>query len=172
MLKSNKGVTIIALVTTIVILIILTGVSLTAGYSSLEKVRVGRIITNMTLVKAKADNLYEEYQFSNDETILGEKSKISNLNVTLSDVEKTLIQNAALENKNISSDLSNWDWYLWNKEKLQEQGLDSKILKNNEVFYVNYESGEVLYSTGTVHDNNGEKTNYYSFTGLNNILED
>ena len=50
---------------------ILTGVSLTSGVSVVRQIRIGRIISNMKLIQTKAEMIYEEYQFyNNDENYL------------------------------------------------------------------------------------------------------
>ena len=91
MQRNDKGITMLVLVITIVILVILTGVSINTGYSVLRDIRVGRIISNMVLVKAKVETIYEEYQFSGDEKdLVGEKNK----NIPeLSEAEKSMIRN-------------------------------------------------------------------------------
>lgn len=91
MQRNDKGITMLVLVITIVILVILTGVSINTGYSVLRDIRVGRIVSNMVLVKAKVETIYEEYQFSGDEKdLVGERNK----NIPeLSKAEKSMIRN-------------------------------------------------------------------------------
>lgn len=170
MLKKNNGVTIVSLVVTIVVMAILTGISVTTGFSVVEDIRVGRIVSNMLLVQAKIEDIYEDYEFYNDETYLigTNVNSISSTNyldgviISTEDIEQ-IAQRHNVESDNIYM----WKWYKWSQENLKEQGLDKRMLGDSEYFYINYENSEILYSTGTVSDGK----NYHSLTGLNNILK-
>ena len=166
MFKENKGVTIISLVLTIVILVILTSVSFTTGSSLIKNTRIGRILSSMNLVKAKAEMRYEEYQFSENEEILGTKATGI---VNISQYEKDLITEKLNEENITPDEFDNWDWYIWNKTDLTKEGLDSNMLAENECFYVNYKYNQILYSAGTAHDVEGETIYFYSSVGLSSI---
>ncbi len=160
MLKKNKGITMIVLVMTILLLIILTGVSVNTGYSVVKDIKIGRIISDMSLVKAKTETIYEQWQFSgNDADLVGQEVTID----FLSAEEIELIeQNAG------NSDFTTWKWYQWDVSTLQTQGLDPTLLSGEEYFYVNYEHSEILYSKGTSYK---KGTKYYSMTGLNDLYQ-
>ncbi len=167
MLKNNRGVTILALVVTIVIILMLAGISLNSGFSVVDDMRVGRVITNMTLVQAKVQIINEKYSFDNHITLVGAGPyKISSSNqlenITMSQKEIKLIADKA----NVSeADVLNWNWYKWNNSDLVSQNLDKNMLGDSEYFYVNYEHAEILYSNKTSKNN----LDYYSMTGLKNI---
>ena len=159
MLKNKKGITITALVITVIILVLLTGVSLSSGYSVVRDIRIGRIISNMALVKAKAETIYEQYQFSGDTTdLIGQEVTID----FLSNEEIAIIQNNAGNN-----DFSTWKWYEWDASVLKSQGLDANLLGEGQYFYVNYEYGEIIYNKGTSYTTSG--TPYFSMSGLNDL---
>ena len=167
MLKNNKGITIFSLVVVIAILLILAGVSLNSGFSVVDDMRVGRIITNMYLVQAKIQVIHESYSFDkNQDTLIGAGPyKISSTNqlenITLSQQEMQMMA----DNAEVSvADVLNWDWYKWSRDDLERQNLAKDMLGNNEFFYVNYEHAEILYSNKTSKNN----VNYYSITGLKN----
>ena len=154
MLKDDKGITMTSLVIMIIVLLILASVSVTTGYSGIKEIRIGRIVSNMTMVKAKAETIYEANQF-NEENLIGQKSDINS--ISISSVEQNLI--GAISG----------DWYKWDKSVLKGQGLDPNMLSgDNEYFLVNYEKPEVIYSKG--ESLNGSER-YYSLTGLKYILE-
>lgn len=157
MQKNQKGVTIMALVITILLLIMLTAVSLNTGYSVLKDIRVGRIISHMVLVKAKAETIYEQHQFNREE-LIGTPTQID----FLSEEEKGKI----LE-KTEKGNFEQLTWYQWDANTLISQGLDANLLGNDEYFYVNYEFAEIVYSQGTSFDSQ----TYYSLTGLNQMYE-
>ena len=62
-IKNNKGITLVALVITIVVLIILAGVAIYTGRDALEKAQLEELRTNMLLIEAKAKGLVEEANF-------------------------------------------------------------------------------------------------------------
>ncbi len=168
MLKNNKGITTFSLIVVIAILLILAGVSLNSGFSVVDDMRVGRIMTNMNLVQAKIQVIQESYSFTQDtDTLIGAgpyKISASNQleNMTLSEKEMQMIA----ENAEVSiADVLNWDWYKWSGDDLERQNLAKDMLGNNEFFYVNYEHAEILYSHKTSKNN----SDYYSMTGLKNI---
>lgn len=170
MLRNNKGITLFALIMTIVLLTILTGVSLNTGFDVIKDVRVGRIISNMTLIKAKVETIQEEYTFYNNDTdcLVGQGPyKMSAIeNVSMSEEEVRLI---AQQNNVTETEVSNWDWYKWDGSILESQGLDKKIVRDDEAFYVHYGTSEIVYSKGTLYE---DATYFYSMTGLNKLLED
>ncbi len=165
MLKNNKGITILALVITVLILLILTGVSLGTGYSVITDIKLGRTVANMALVKAKAETIYEQYQFSgNSEDLVGEPVSVD----FLSEREIQLI-----EQNSGKTGLAGSVWYKWTAQTLVKQGLDPNLLRNKETefFFVNYEFDEVAWNKGTTYNVGTEKTYYYSMTGLNFIYK-
>ncbi len=165
MLKNNKGITILALVITILVLLVLTSVSLGTGYSVITDIKLGRTVSNMALVKAKAETVYEQYQFSkNSEDLIGEPVSVD----FLSQGEIQLIeQNAG------KTGLAASTWYKWDAETLAKQGLDPSLIQDKETiaFFVNYEFDEVAWNKGTTYDVGTTKTFYYSMTGLNSLYK-
>ena len=150
MLKQNKGITLSVLVLTVILLLILTGVSLVAGTGSIKEIRIGRIISNMTLLQTKIQEKYEEYQF-NGAYLTGQK--VDKDSIQIDEVEEPIIEE--------SPDM----WYKWGKDELKELGFDSKMLGNNEFYLVNYGNNEVYYSKAT-RDNYDY---YHTLTGLKSI---
>ena len=63
LIKSQKGVTLIALVVTIIVLLIIAGISIYSGTDSLNKANLEELKTNMLLIKAKAREYVEEANF-------------------------------------------------------------------------------------------------------------
>lgn len=62
-MKNNKGITLIALVVTIIILLILAGVTLNYGTESIKNAKLETLKTNMMLIKAKAMEYVEQANF-------------------------------------------------------------------------------------------------------------
>lgn len=115
MLKNEKGITILVLVITIVIMIIITGVSVNNGFLVVKEVRLGRIISNMTMLKAKAETIYEQNQF-NQTPLVG---TISTIKPDLSEKEKNML----------GEDVDNWTWYKWDARYFGRTRIRSRNVK-------------------------------------------
>ncbi len=61
--KENKGITMIALVITIIVLLIISGIGIYEGTQSLKEVKLEELKTNMLLIEAKAREYVEEVSF-------------------------------------------------------------------------------------------------------------
>ena len=62
-LKNQKGITILSLVITIIVLSILAGITINMGLDSIDRAELDELKTNMLLVEAKAKQLVEEANF-------------------------------------------------------------------------------------------------------------
>jgi len=162
-IKNSQGITLTMLGITVMIMFIVAGVSLNAGFSVINDMRVGRIISYMKLVQAKVQIINENYTSYNYDTdyLVGEGPyKINNIDDT--SISKNEIKLIADKSGVDSSEVQKWDWYKWDSDDLIQQNLDKNMLGDNEYFYVNYEHAEIIYSVGTMKNN----IKYYSMTGL------
>lgn len=166
MVKNEKGVTMLILVITIIVLFILMGVSVNTGYSTLKNIRVGRIIANLDLIKIKVEAIYENYQFTGDEDFLiSADNKKYNLLEISNQNPMYGVREEIDDYRNIAS-LNNW--YEWDKNILKSQGLDTKILDNGGKIFVNYEMSEIIYTKGATMDNDKF---YYTLSGIKDAFE-
>ena len=60
---NNKGVTLISLVITIIVLLIIAGISINSGKDIIKKAKLEELKTNMLLIEAKAKEYVEEANF-------------------------------------------------------------------------------------------------------------
>lgn len=135
MLKNNKGVTLSILVVTVIVIIILAGTTLVSSNLLIISTKAKTVVTNMYLVQAKAQALYEEYQFNKTD-----KSNYFGVNET---------------NVSSYSVNDNGYWYKWTQSDLKNLGFDESMLESGGDFLVNYETGEVIYTKG-VKDSAGQ----------------
>lgn len=153
---NNKGITMVTLVITIVIMLILAGVTITGAYSLIKKAQLENLKTNMLLIQAKTKTALEEYNFSKDE------SKLIGSQIQEIDTDKIAKLQKAGEN------YSN-DWYCLNQEELNNMNLSDVKLPENEYFFVKYNKEdltvEILYTQG-FEENNKIK---YTLTQLQNM---
>lgn len=156
-LKRQSGITIVALIITVIIMIMLAGVSVYYASDAIQKGKLEDIKTDMISIKAKAKIVAEEYNFKDIENLVG--TKLDN------DVEQTGIQfgtykipdelqkifEAKDENGEAKFDITRL--YVWTKEDLKAQSLGA-IDIDDEAFYIVYynlentNECEVYYSKG------------------------
>ena len=63
MTKDKKGITLVSLVITIIVMLIIFGVTLVSSTVLLNNAKLTKIETSLYLVKATADSLVEQYTF-------------------------------------------------------------------------------------------------------------
>ena len=80
-MKSNKGITMVTLIITIIILLIIAGISVGAGNKIIKSSELENIKTNMLLVKVKAKEYTENANFKLGTSIdsLSEEEKSSRI---------------------------------------------------------------------------------------------
>ena len=151
MLKNSKGITLVALIITIIIMLILVGVSIQFGTKAIDKARLEDIKTNMLSIKTKAKTIEEKYSFGDIDSLVG-----------IELVDKTVL------NSNLQSELQDKTVYKWDQETLNAQGL-TEIKADNSKFYIVYydmdaekPTCEVYYSVGYQIDGQTK----YSLTDL------
>lgn len=172
MLKDQKGITIVALSVTIIVMLIIVSVSFVSGRELLDSSKIKGYITTMYLVKGEVQNMYESYEFNSDDNSLkGKKLDIDDTGVytkinqiyeneilnTITNEEEKTLRKAEISEKNV--------WYILEKDVVNELGIETDMLDKGEVFIVNYKAGVIIYSKGY---NNKEKT-IYSLEGLLNL---
>ena len=152
MFKSNKGITLVALIITIIIMIILVTVGINLGTSAINKANLEDIKTNMLSIKTKAKTIEDKYSFGDIEELVGEE-----------------IQDKTTLNSELQQELDGKTAYKWTQEVLNEQGLTDIKVDNEKFYIVCYSEGvnpcEVYYSIG--YTNEGETL--YSLTDLQNL---
>lgn len=143
-MKQNKGITLISLAITIIVIGILAGVIIYAGTTILKEAKLQTINTDMLLIEAKAETIYEKLSFEKQSSELeaalpGEK------------VESGSNDAGNLSTAGVSSD-EILDYHVWKQEVLDSNGLQGIKLVNNEKFYVKYgDEIEVVSSIGYTH---------------------
>ncbi len=109
-IKKERGITLIALIVTIIVLTILAGITLTEGNSLIKKAKIESVMTNMITIKSKAKVLVEEanseiWDLTGDDKVnkrnaifTSEKYKMNN--ATLNGEQKNQLSNNEFEDQN------------------------------------------------------------------------
>lgn len=160
--KNNKGITLIALTITIIILLILASITIYSGKESIKKAQLESLKTNMLLIKAKAKEYVEQASFKNgvNKSEISEEAKneLKGKEANASDYSK---QNITINGGEIL--------YKLTSDNLKEMGLKDVKLGSNEEYLVKYNIKDVtveVYNTSG-YENNG--TTVYSLSELEKI---
>ena len=128
---NKKGITLTSLVITIIVMLILIGVT---SIEILQNAARQKILTNMLLIQTKAKIITEKVSFNNDTSIY---------------VGTPLNGNATIANGTLTnSELNNEPVYILTQNALNSIGLSSITLNTNDVYLVNYKDDEVIYTNG------------------------
>ena len=136
-MKKQSGITIVALIITIVIMLILAAITIELGNDVVDNAKIEDIKTNMLSIKAKAKIVAEQYNFKDIENLVGTKYtedtqfNKSNLNSVFS---------AFPEEKD--------NLYIWTQEDLNNQGLNTIKVDTDNFYVINYnmDNFEIYYS--------------------------
>ena len=160
--KNNKGITLIALTITIIILLILASITIYSGKESIKKAQLESLKTNMLLIKAKAKEYVEQASFKNgvNKSEISEEAKneLKGKEANASDYSK---QNITINGGEIL--------YKLTSDNLKEMGLKDVKLGSNEEYLVKFNIKDVtveVYNTSG-YENNG--TTVYSLSELEKI---
>ncbi|MEE1389999.1 MAG: hypothetical protein U0M00_05600 [Clostridia bacterium] len=129
-LKSKNGITIIALVLTVIIMLILVGVTVKIGTNSIDESEKQDIITNMISIKTKAKIVKDKYNFKDIENLVG-TPLIEDTEHTTTDVK------VEIPGEKINK------CYIWTQEDLNDQGLASISSNKSEFYIVCYGDDEI-----------------------------
>lgn len=128
--KDDKGITLIALVITIIVLAIITSVTLYIGTELVSAAKLQTINTNMLLIKAKCKSIGELHNFdSNENPLLGNP-------IDINDSQYAQIKNArAITEGNT--------YYSFSQEDFNSKSLNEIDATEYLVNYYDSETGEV-----------------------------
>lgn len=150
-MKKDNGITLIALIVTIIIMIILATIVVDFSTKAIDKAKLEDIKTNMLLIQGKSQTIYEKYLFKEIEELTG---------ILYSEQNTYVISNGLLNHLNVEDDI-----YIWGEEALNENGLGT-IKTDEQTFYiVDYTTSEIYFSKGYEYND----LIYYSLTELQEL---
>lgn len=149
---NQKGITLLILVITIVILLILASITIYTGGNIIQKANLQNINTNMMLIQAKTKTIAEQSKFNKDASGY-QGTKISEVmgNTQID----SLVANGIIEDKE--------KYFLLSQDNLNQMGLEK--IKIDEGYVVNYETDEIIYVKGFEANN----TIYYKLSEMKSL---
>ena len=135
-MKENKGITIISLIVTIIILMILAWKTITSTTNILPSSNDSKYISELNIVQHAVFEQYTKYNLlKKDELLVGYKVEESQMNQIADELGITLVQ--------IPTNYTARDYYRLDKATL----LDLGISNTEDEYIVNYTTGEVINIT-------------------------
>lgn len=177
-MKSNKGITMITLVITIIVLLIIAGISIGEGNNIIQQSKLENIKTNMLLIKAKGKQYVESANFklgTSFDTATDKEKRITSAKGELKGEEITDISifdgNINISQEQLTTDNSNYIYYYkLTTNNLTEIGVSNvKSDEKNGWYIIRYDikNSEIeLYNTNGFENNENK---YFSLNELQNI---
>ena len=151
--SNNKGITLVALVITIIVLLILSSIATYSGLNVVKSSKLTVFTTEMKIMQTKVNEIYQKYKDGNSieidgTTYYGENKKSENSNSTILDIGQALDSVSTQANKvftESASGITNKDGYkYWNNELVKKLGIEGV----DGDFFVNVEE-RLLYFKST-----------------------
>ena len=179
-LKNNKGITMVALVVTIIVILILAGISIGQGDKAIKISQLENLRTNMLLIQTKSKEYLENANFNLGTNIdkVTEEEKTNRVNKAKENLKGTEITdgnifdgNINITTEQITEDNTNYIYYY----KLTTEDLEKMGLKNVESndkkgwYIVKY---DIKNDEAEIYNQKGfEKENktYYSLSEIKNL---
>lgn len=149
-MKNNKGITLIALTITIIVLLIIASVGTYSGIDALLNAREEAQTAELDMLQHVILENYSKYLVTHnlDKYIIGEpktysyvKGIINEINNELEDGKKISLKSSDYDSETDTEDKKLKQYYLLKTAHLQSMSID-KV--NSEEYIVNYKTGEVI----------------------------
>lgn len=150
--KDSKGITLVSLVITIIILMIITSVTIYTGSNVIKQVTLQNVNTDMMLIRAKVKTMEEQAKFNKDNSNYKGTPLINVLDNKKID---------KLVDEGIVEDITKY--YLLSKDDLNSMGLEKVDIADG--YLVNYETEEIIYVRGLEKDDN----TYYKLSDIKDL---
>ena len=159
---NEKGVTLIALIVTIVVLLILAGISISAGSGTIKKAQLEELRSNMLLIQAKAKEYVEEANF---------KMGINKKKKKKAEVRKAVYEDEAKLKpaKGISAPseipVSEDTCYQVTEDAMKLWGINGIELNDNEYYLINFNDTDATLEVYNTQGYDGK----YSLTEIDKL---
>lgn len=166
-LKENRGVTLLALVITIVVMIIIASIAVYTGTGTIKQAQLEELKTNMLLIEAKAKGLVEEVNFKIGLT----KPEDEGYQTKKDSAEQEVYVNGAKLKKatNISapSSIPVSECYEVTQDAMNAWGLDGLELEEGEYYLIKFDDTNATVEVYNTLGYDGK----YSLTEIDSIEE-
>ena len=174
-MKQNKGISMVTLIITIIVLLILAGISIGVGNNVIKSSELENLKTNMLLIRAKGKECVENANFklgTNFEKATDQENRLTTAKVELKGEE---ITDSSIFDGKISIDISeenknNRYYYKLTTQNLEEMGLSNVKSDDNKGWYIiKYDIKNVEVEVYNTQGFERDKKNYYSLSELQSL---
>lgn len=156
MLRNEKGVTMAMLIITVIVMVVVASIAMTAGSNLRKKTELADRVSQMQLIQAKAEEIYNEHLYKG--------SKLLGQEVTLNEGDEIRNEKwyklSSEDMKSMGIDFTPTDEYYYCvkydlTEENSEEGVDKEEIDPIDVYYSGgYEStnGNMYYTLGKLKD--------------------
>ena len=163
-MKKQKGITLIALTITIVVMMIIAGITVNFGLDLIKEVKLQDLRTNMLLMQAKGKECVEEVSF--------QKANVTDENEIQTIKDENLKGTKVEENSEVQNLLQNtgkiqegYEYYYLTQQDLSDMGIQELSVEDYGYFILGYNINEIKVE---VINTNGYQGNY-TLTQLNEL---
>ncbi len=163
-MKKQRGITLITLTITIIVMMIIAGITVYFGLDLIREVKLQDLRTNMLLMQAKGKECVEEVSFQKaNVTDANEIETIKNENLKGIKVE----ENSEVQNllQNTGKIQEGFEYYYLTQQDLSDMGIQELSVEDYGYFIVGYNIDEIKVE---VINTNGYQGNY-TLTQLNEL---
>lgn len=164
-IKDNKGITLIALMTTVTILLIIAGISVYSGKDTIKRANLESLRTNMLLIQAKTREYVEEVSFKMGPT--PDETKREEVRKQVYETEALLKKASEVTNITIPSEsgINPNECYYIPKEALEKMGLGKIEIEYDNCYLIKFDEANVSVEIYNTKGYEGK----YSLTQINQI---
>lgn len=131
-MKQERGITLVSLVITIIVLIIITGIAIFAGTSTIKSAKIAGFMTELELIQEKVNTIYEKRKLNKEDI-----NYYSSLGQNISIIDSSKLAD-------LLNGVSKEGYYYFSKEDLKKIDLDNI---SQEVI-INFETRDVASING------------------------
>lgn len=131
MKRNSKGITLVALIITVIVMFILISISVEYGGNQIQKAKLEDTKTEMIVIKGKAQIIAEKNSFDNDSELKGEQQENGNYKLSENDLKEMGIEDIDLDND------SYYEVRYFTKDENDKDKIDVDVylIKNNNIVY-------------------------------------
>lgn len=166
-MKKEQGITLIALSVTIIVLLIIAGISVYSGKDIIKKGKLEELRTNMLLIQVKARETVEQANFKMGPN--PKETKKSEVRAEVYETDAKLKKVTDLVGITVPEGANSENCYAVTDKSLEIWGLNKIKLSNGEYYIIEFDDTNAkveIYNT-LGYSNNG--TMLYSLTQIDNI---
>lgn len=154
-IKNNKGITLIALALTVVLIIIIAGISVYEGRQTIKDAQLEELRTNMLLIQAKAKEYAEDANFKIGKST--DEATIANVRKEVYEDDAKLKPSSEVEGIPSVPEIPISECYVVTEESLKKWGINTIKPIENEYYLIKFDEKN---ATAEIYNTEGFQGRY------------